>query len=210
MGQIIRPEWNVSDFLQAYPRMAIAPIEGGRLVLTGDFDFAAEFKLRSLVDSYALRILVPTTFPKQVPTVFEIAGRIPKNGNHHVFEDQSLCLGSPLRLSLMLQDEPTLMGFASRCLIPYLFSMSCKLKGGGFIFGELAHGAAGLMDDYKSLFGLQDNAQVAAAIACLKLKKRPANKQRCPCGCGNRLGVCKFNRRINALRSRLGSARRRI
>ena len=34
------------------------------------------------------------------------------------------------------------------------------------------------------------------------MKKRCANKEACPCECGNRLGRCRFNRKMQQFRQR--------
>lgn len=101
----------------------------------------------------------------------------------------------------ILARVPTLTGFATRCLIPYLYAVSLKLdRGGEFAFGELPHGRRGEMVDYGDLLGLHTVNQVMKAIGYLGMKKRRANKLPCPCQCGRRLGVCALNSRIRRLR----------
>ncbi|HXJ38714.1 MAG TPA: hypothetical protein VNH18_05520 [Bryobacteraceae bacterium] len=55
---------------------------------------------------FQLEIRVPKTFPGIMPSVRELAGRIPKT--FHKLQDGSLCLGSPLKLRVMLRAVPTL------------------------------------------------------------------------------------------------------
>jgi hypothetical protein len=149
-----------------------------------------------------LEIEVPPGFPKALPRVTETGGRIPRHGDYHVNSDGTLCLGSPLRLLLKLSNAPTLQGFASSCLVPYLFAMSHKLRNGGpLLFGELAHETPGLIADYLDLFQLRRPEQVTEVLRALGIKKRRANKLPCPCGCGVRLGRCKFNARIRGFRT---------
>jgi len=191
------------DFLQAYPGMSLQPIRDDRVVLCGVFSFSAESKQHGLVnDSFELRMEVPSTFPKDLPVVFELGGRIPREKQYHVNPgDCSLCVGSRLRLLTILARAPTLIGFAQNCLIPYLYAISLKLaQGGGFVFGELPHGWRGEVLDYADLLGLDTADQVIKAICYLGMKKRRANKQPCPCQCGRRLGVCALNERIRRLR----------
>lgn len=147
-------------------------------------------------------MVVPTQFPKELPIVHELGGRIPRQGRYHINPDDfSLCLGSRLRLLITLAHEPTLIGFAKNCLIPYLYAVSHKLaQGGEFAFGELPHGSTGELADYGDLLGLHTTNQVMKAIRYLGMKKRRANKLPCACGCGQRLGACAFNERIRKLR----------
>jgi hypothetical protein len=148
-----------------------------------------------ITDSYELSIFVPSQFPRCLPQVIETGNRIPKNANYHVNpNNNTLCLGSPIRLMLKLSQKPTLPGFAELCLTPYLFAMSHKLRvGGRFPFDELQHGTKGILIDYADLFGLKTPEQARYALQLLGMKKRRANKQPCPCVCGKRLGRCKLN-----------------
>ena len=191
-----------ATFRRDYPEMVSRPEQGFVAVLKGNFRFSAAFKEKGTIeDSYRLIIKCPESFPREVPIVFEIGGRIPRDERHHVNPDGSFCLGSPLRLKGILSKVPTLVGFAERCLVPYLYSMSrCLMHGEPLIFGELAHGSKGEINDYCSLFGLRTPEQVLPTINLLGLKKRHANKQPCPCGCGLRLGKCHLHYRLNEFR----------
>lgn len=192
----------LDDFLDAQPFMSLQPSAGGTIVLEGNFSFSALLHGQPQVqDRYALRIVIPQKFPAELPEVSEIGNRIPRLADFHVNGDGTLCLGSALSLMVRLQENPTLMGFTSKCVMPYLYAMSLKLDHSiDFVFGELEHGTRGLVDDYRALFGLQREEQLFPALKCLLLKKRIANKRPCPCGCGMRLGKCRFNDRIKHFR----------
>lgn len=182
--------------------MSLKPSAGGMVVLEGDFRFSAVYEgLPQVEDRYILRIVVLEKFPNALPVISEIGNRIPKLLDFHVSGDGTLCLGSTLSLMVRLQEQPTLEGFVARCVVPYLYAMSLKLDYRiDFVFGELEHGTKGLVDDYRTLFGLQEEAQLFPALRCLLLKKRIANKRPCPCGCGKRLGKCRFNDRVRNFR----------
>lgn len=178
--------------------MAIRPSPDVALRLRGKFEFSAKHPVHGVVtDAFHLQIDVPVGFPRELPEVTEIGGRIPRLGQFHVNGDGSLCLGSHLRLLIKLNAAPTLSGFASSCVIPYLYAISLKLKyGGKLVFGELAHYGPGMLQDYAQMFALCTTEQVRYVLVLLGLKKRIANKKRCPCGCGVRLGRCRFNHRL--------------
>ncbi len=192
----------LARFLKNYSGMSIAPFRSSSLVLKGRFDFKANVKNGpEIVDSFMLEISVPDDFPKALPKVKETERKIPRDGHHHVNPDETLCLGSPMRLLKKIHAKPTLTGFAEDCLVPYLYAVSHKIMHGGkFIFSDLAHGAPGIIDDYQDLLGLTSRSQVAAAITLLGIKKRLANKRLCPCGCGMRLGTCPFRYKLDVFR----------
>ena len=153
-------------------------------------------------DSYELLIEVPSDFPTSVPIVKEIGNKIPKKSDFHInVGDGTLCLGSPLRLLLHLSKNPSLVGFVEELLIDsYLYQVSNKLRGGEFILGELEHGVLGEISDYENILGINGVNVVKSSIIALTYKKRIANKIACPCGCGIRLGSCKFHYKLNSLR----------
>jgi hypothetical protein len=182
--------------------MRVKPTTGPELVIEGGFSFSAKRNDGiEITDSYRLRLVVPQSFPKDLPSVTELDLRIPRIPGYHVNPDGSLCLGSPLRLLYKLSRAPSLCGFASSCIVPYLYAISHKSKHGGPLpFSELAHGTPGEVQDYAELFLLSRPEQVRQALRVLGMKKRIANKENCPCGCGKRLGNCRFNRTIRKFR----------
>ena len=205
-GLFVEIQTGLDQFLKDYPQMSIKPTMDTSLIIEGKFWFSAETKAKpQITDCYALRIEVPAQFPSAVPKVTERENKIPRTGDFHVNPDGTLCLGSPLRILLKLSKNPSLSGFASDCLVPYLYAISHKLKFGGALpFGELAHGRDGELQDYLDLFGLTRPGQVYGALRFLGMKKRRANKQPCPCDCGKRLGRCRFNRIMRDFRKLAG------
>lgn len=136
--------------------------------------------------------------------VFEIGLKIPKTEFFHINPNKSFCLGSPFRLKMLLSNDSSLNNFVEKCLIPYLYAISLKLKYNiNLVFGELAHGNAGLYDDYKDILGLETDKQVQKAFDLLSMKKRVSNKKKCPCGCEQRLGKCFFRFKIHNIRKQI-------
>jgi hypothetical protein len=200
MGLFDTLDWR--QFIDDYPGMRLWPQIGTELGLKGRFAFRAQRPaMPEVTDVYELSLLVPSAFPRDIPQVKETAGRIPADGKHHRNSDGTLCLGSPLRLLVNISKNPTLIGFAENCLIPYLYAMSRNLNEGiPFVFGELEHGTPGELSDYAALLGVKNPDQARKAVRLLGMKERCANKQPCPCGCGHRLGRCTFRARLSQIR----------
>lgn len=110
-----------------------------------------------------------------------------------------MCLGSPLRLKAELAKAPCLSDFVDRCVIPYLFGFSVSKSAGRFSFGELDHVLSGLLDDYESFMGTRNAEEVTGFLFLLGLRNRVANKRKCPCQSGLRLGRC-HSPKLNTLR----------
>lgn len=200
-------QWEISELLRTFPGLSLRPVVNGQIKLTGTLSFSADAKgLERIDDAYEVEIAVPPNFPRELPLVKETAGRIPRD--FHTNPDGSLCLGSPIRQYLELAKTPTLPGFVKTCFIPYLYGFSYKEKYGRLPFEELDHGMKGIRKDLAILFGIDDEKAVEEMVRLAGMKKRDANKRRCPCGSGRRLGKC-HNRPVNRLRSQLGRPRLR-
>jgi len=185
--------------------MALKPSALGRTVISGPFSFSAKTDGGSLIKgAYELELTVPDGFPKTPPTVIETGQQIPRDGHHHVNGDGTLCLGSELSIRLNLSRRPSLDGFASTCLVPYLYAVSFALEHGRFPWTELAHGSAGMLADYKELFSVSSDDQALAALELLSMKRSVANKKPCFCGCRQRFGKCKSRFKFEQFRN-LGS-----
>jgi len=193
----------VSEFLRAFPSMMLRPSPQHHVVLRGQFDFMAQAAgFEAVSDSFELEILVPSDFPRTAPVVRELGERIPRKADNHLNRAGELCLGSPLRLLVLLAEAPTLLGFAEKCIIPYLFATSRRLTDGGELaFGELEHGPDSILQDYASLFGVDSAMKALGVLHILSMKKRMGNKRRCPCGCGRRLTTCKLHKRVVKMRA---------
>jgi len=193
--------WGLKDLLLANPELAIRPSTNGELRIAGEFHFRARGKGVEIEDSYQIEVTVPGDFPRDLPRVNETGGRIPSD--FHRYGDGSLCLGSPIRLALMLKEGATLSEFTGRCLLPYLFAYSYKEKYGKLPFGELEHGQAGIVDDLRRMFRVDSEVQVLQLLQLAGTQRRKANRPNCPCGSGQRVGKC-HHRMLNRLRARLG------
>ncbi len=192
----------IDQFLTDFPGMSLKACQDDKLLLRGTFKFCGTpLAGAEICDSYELELEVPRCFPKESPSVKELEGKIPRDGTYHINPDNSLCLGSPLSILIRVAQEPTLSGFAAKCIVPFLYAVSKRLSDGGTLaFGELRHGKTGIADDYIEIFGLADSDDVAKALKTLATKRRVANKRPCPCQCGNRLGRCRYHHKLNSFR----------
>lgn len=209
MGEVV-PEsyvqrasrWGVEDVLQRYSALRLLPVRQGDLRLKGTLRFSAHPRSKEPIeDEYEIDLSVPNSFPRKLPVARETGGRIPET--QHKNPDGSLCLGSPTRVRLTIVDASPLLSFVEHCLIPYLYGYSYFARHGAWPFGELKHGEKGIHEDFASLFGIDEKESVEQFVRLAAMKKRLANRTKCPCESGRRVGQC-HNSRINPLRKRLG------
>ena len=196
-------ETEIGRLLDAFPRLRRRPAhQPGIAILEGFVEFEASPPgMPTIIDEYRVRIVVPLVASSEPPKAYELGGRIPRAADSHVNPDGDLCLGSPIRVLAVLGLRPTLVAFVDKCLVPFLYAASWREQGlQGFPFDELAHGAAGLVEDYGKLFSIEGRERVAYALLLLAKRKRVANKMICPCGCGLRLAKCKVHASLLAFR----------
>ncbi len=191
----------MEEFLREQPGMSIAPSRNQAITLNGKFSFSASPEGFSRIeDHYNIEIEIPHNFPSDIPIVRGLDDKVKDGGNNHLNEVLVLCLGSPLKLKMIISEDPTFQGFIENCLLPYLYGVSYKKLHGEFPFGELRHGPKGVIDEYQVLLGLSSPDQVLMAIKQLGMRDRVANKEPCPCKCGHRLGKCDFRNKLNKMR----------
>lgn len=199
---VLLERWKIGDLLREQPGLRLAPSSNGEVRVAGTIRFvAAKPGLEEIEDSFEVQIAIPRSFPRDLPVVREVGGRIPSN--FHTNDDGGLCLGSPTRQLLAVRSAPTVPAFLKKCVIPYLYGFSYHARHGVMPFDELAHGLQGLRDDFRFLFGVETDEAALEMLRLAGLKKRVANKANCPCDSGCRLGKC-HNRRVNFLRDQLG------
>jgi hypothetical protein len=139
-------------------------------------------------DTFEINITIGRSYPERAPKVKEVAGRIPPSF-HRQADDGSLCLGSPLEVEIRFSAEKTLAAFATKLIIPYLYSFSYFEKHKTMPFGELPHGGEGLLADYTQKFSAASETEVCRILAALA-KGCYRGHDPCCCGSGRRMRHC--------------------
>lgn len=190
------PKWDclkLHDFLSLHPRMRLTHYDDSEVIIEGDYEIQAQAEgFNKIHETYHLKIIFSQEYPKKIPTVFETQSRIPRSPEYHTYENGSFCLGSDIKLKIIILDHQSISEFFNLIIDPFLYSVAYKINHHVYPLGELAHGEAGLVDDYENLFGVQGKLSVLRVVEALGKRKREANKIPCPCGCGDRLGRCGF------------------
>jgi len=171
-----------------FPDLLLEKRAEGAFVVTGALSFRMEHEQREILDSYEVEIRVPPSYPQSPPAVKEVGGRIPKDFHTHA-DDETLCLGAPLAVSMAFAQHPTLLGYIERQVVPFLFGYSYKAKYGAMPFGELPHGTPGILQYYRELFGVDQNMKTLGLLKILADGNYRGHMP-CPCGKGPKLRNC--------------------
>jgi hypothetical protein len=179
-----------ADELQAkYNLLQLGYSDLGKPFVHGTLRFHASYCDKECQGEYDVRISIPEDYPLSVPVAYEVGGAIPQ-GFHRYASDLHLCLGAPAAVKMTFAESPTLLGFVDKLLIPYLFSHACFVQHGQMPFGELNHGASGIIDYYQEYFG----TELLATIKLLKIladgSRRYKSYSSCPCQSQCHLAQC--------------------
>ena len=100
----------------------------------------------------------------------------------------NFCLGAPVEVRRRFAAHKNLLRFIEDQVIPYLFTYSYKRDHGKLPFGDLWHGAEGLMQYYAEFFGTSP-VEAMTLLKCLADDFAPP-LMACPCGGGSKLRDC--------------------
>lgn len=148
-------------------------------------------------DNYEVEINIPRDYPCSIPQAREIGEKIPKD--FHRTAGGALCLETPFTAWETFHKDEMLLNFVDNLLVPYLFSHSSFKTSGKMPLGERAHGAQGVLDDYKTRFDVTDDI---AAFNLLRILAEDIYKGHllCPCGAQRKLRDC-HGKRLLAMKA---------
>jgi hypothetical protein len=176
-----------------YPDLHVH-IENEKVFIRGSFPITFE---NEILDRYQVEIEFPLDYPDSVPIVREIGGRIPRAVDSHIIPATGQCC-------LFLPDErwkahpkgSSFLDFLNGPVRNFFLGQTMVRLGQSWPFGEHAHGIKGIIEYYKGLLETED---VFTILNYLDYMSKPVIKGHwsCPCGSGNRLRKCHFERLID-------------
>jgi hypothetical protein len=140
-----------------------------------------------VLDRYQVEIRFPRDYPKTVPVVEEIGGRIPRITDRHISADGTACLLVPEEW--LLAGDQSFRAFLDGPVKNFFLGQLLVEAGKPWPFGERSHGYDGLIESYMELLGITDRTRVIAYFDCLRRKALKGHFD-CPCGSNKRLRNC--------------------
>jgi len=158
-------------------------------IVSGALPFEASADgLETITESFEIELIIPHDFPETLPRVKETGGRIGTD-YEHLHPGGTLCLAVPVEQRRVFFEQPTLLGFVNRLVIPYLYGYCFWKKYGRHPFDEAAHGHEGILRHYVDTLGLRDDL-AALAVICFLFEHGYRGHHDCPCGSGLRVRAC--------------------
>lgn len=167
-----------------YPDLRLT-IDGKAGNLVGSFPIVHE---GIELDRFEITVRVPAEFPRELPVVCEVGGRIPHHVDWHTFKAGNLCVIVPEEW-FMNENYRSLIAFLDGPLRNYFINHALAEAGHVRPMGERRHGSRGLYDAYGEMVGTTD---AIAIIRYLRFCAAPKIKShwKCPCGSGRRVEIC--------------------
>lgn len=173
------------DLRTKYPDLSVME-DGDCVLVQGGFPIIHEGEE---IDRFQIKISVPREFPKRVPGVRELAGRVPlKNPDWHTYDNGCSCLQVPEEW-LINPHHDSLIAFLDGPVRNYFIAHALAEEGLGRPLGERPHGVAGLWEAYGEMVGSTVPATIRGYLQCLA-GDRLRGHWECPCGSGRKLRNC--------------------
>jgi hypothetical protein len=178
-----------AELIVVHKRLTHVVEQDAETLLSGTLDFEASADgLESITDSFDIELTIPHMFPNRLPRAKETRGRIGPD-YEHLNPNGTLCLAVPIEQRRVFFEQPTLLGFVNRLLIPYLYGYCFWSKHGYHPFNEAEHGCEGILRHYIGTLGLQDSL-AALSVICFLFEHGYRGHHECPCGSGRKVRAC--------------------
>ena len=194
MAEVASPPWHVRDqkllrrmsvqLVARYPSLRV-DVDAGSVRVVGMFPVRHE---AHVLDEFHVIVDLPDDFPRSMPAVREVGGRIPLDGDHHANADGTLCVILPDEY-WFARTECDLLQFLDGPLRNYFLGLLAFLDTGRWPFGEHAHGGDGVREFYAQLVGAADVKTIKRYLDVLRRREMKPHWP-CPCGSDKRMGRC--------------------
>lgn len=187
-----------ADLRARYPDLRLVEDGDGVLAL-GSFPIVHDSRI---LDRYQIQIAFPRDYPKELPTVREVGGRIPWVLARHVIPSSgNACLFVGEDWLLTVGPEPSFLEFLDGPVRNFFIGQSLVEAGKPWPFGERSHDKMGILETYGEWFGTLDEPTIVCYLDCLSREGLKGHWD-CPCGSGKRLRQCHLEH-LQELRGRM-------
>ena len=145
----------------------------------------------SLIECFQIDISIPETYSECLPQVRETENKVDRDYEHinkGGDNDGTLCLAVPVEQRRVFLEQPTLLGFVNKLVVPFLFGYCHWKKDGRYPFGTTEHGHKGIVQHYMDILGLPNESDALAVVSFLY--GGYSGQLPCPCGSGKRARKC--------------------
>lgn len=183
----------------AYPDLRLS-IQDECVFIQGSFPIKED---GAALDRYSIEVRVPQDFPKDLPVLREVGGRIPWDADRHVNINGDACLLVPDERWRHFPEGRTLRDFLDGPVRSFLIGQSVYDRTGKWPFGQRSHGRAGILEAYAEMLNISPDRETIRAFLDLISRREVKGHWPCPCGAGKILRKC-HGARVWVLREKIG------
>lgn len=176
-----------SELASGFPSLHLFEQPGQDPEVRGTFEVRGEGG--SVLDTFLIRIQIPPSYPRDLPVVWEVGGRIPCLRDRHIESDGKACILLPDERWRTFPVGASFTAYLRGPLHSFFLSQVAFELTGEWPFGEWGHGGHGIEQFYQETLGTHDLLTIALFLESLS-KGRFDPFRSCPCGSGVRLGAC--------------------
>jgi hypothetical protein len=189
-----------AEIASAYPNLHFY-LERGIVFVRGSFPIVHE---GASLDRFLIEIQFPDDYPRSLPVIREIGGRIPRTEDFHINRTTGeACIILPDERWWVLPPGFTFLDFLNGPVRNFFLGQALVQARKPWPFGQWAHGANGILEFYKQLLSTNDPRTIGRYLECLS-KPKVKGHWSCPCGNGKRLRDCHLEQVLD-LRSKIPS-----
>lgn len=141
-------------------------------------------------DQFEISIAFPHNFPRDLPRVWEVGGRIPRIMDRHIYPvSGACCLFVDEAFWLRHPDGYTVLEYLDEPIHHYFLAQVYYELNGTWPWGDRSHELEGILEEYNQIFKIDDRRIIPEFIRCLS--RGPIKGHwTCPCGSGKQLRKC--------------------
>ena len=189
-----------SALRECQPNLHLHIDDSGRALISGTF---AVVDLNGRVlERYKISIELLSDYPRSLPVVCELAGRIPRDSDHHINPGSgTACVLLPDERWKRFPEGTPFRQYLEGPLRDFFLGQSLVFFGDPWPAGEWGHGPFGRREYYQELLGTEDSDQIDRFLFVLS-KRNLKTHWDCPCGSGMRIRDC-CQSKIEGLRGKI-------
>lgn len=191
-----------ADLRARYPTLHLFINPDGKAAVCGTFPVLSTEG--QVLDRYRISIELPADYPKSLPIVREVDGRIPWKADYHVNPDGAACVLLPDDRWRCFPEGAPFVQFLDGPVHDFFLGQSLVALGEDWLFGQWSHGAKGVYEYYQWLLEI-DNARAIIRYLDVLAKLNFKGHWDCPCGSGEKIRRC-CRIKIADLRSKIPPA----
>jgi hypothetical protein len=189
----------VEEVLARYPLLR-AERDGSNIRILGTFTIS---DCGEEIDRFHIEMVLTEDYPKSLPKVWEVAGRIPRTADRHVYpRTGQACTMLPEQRWELWPSGSTLLMYVEGPMRNYFIGQAHVENGLPWPWGEWPHDFEGVLEYYKGLLKTQTFAQASSLLHAAGLPHLQGYND-CPCGSKKRTWHCHGDVLKN-LRARMG------